>query len=954
HTSSINNCSVFQYAYVHVTPVQSFVVLLQSRFAESYSSYRNRNRFVFSSAFLGPVSRASSSPVTYLFQYLSIISNMTASEPISGAIISQAVEHGAPYEPPLTPDHPEWQLHVPAAQVDKKDQNTPDSWVRRDPRIIRLTGRHPLNCEPPIDVLMKYGFITPPAVHFVRNHGPPPRITWGEHRVEIKGLVDKPLVLTMDDILSLPSVTFPCTLVCAGNRRKEENMIKKSIGFNWGCGAVSTSYWTGVRLRDVLLLAGVKTPEQGANYVRFRGPKGELPRGEDGSYGTSVTYGKAMDPASDVILAYKQNHRWLTPDHGFPVRVIIPGYIGGRMIKWLEEIEVAETESQNFYHFMDNRVMPSHVDEALATAEGWWYKPDFMITDLNINSAVARPSHDEVVRLDANRPYTMSGYAYAGAGRKIIRCEVSLDDGKTWRLGDIQRFEKPNAYGKYWCWVHWTLDVMTFELMSAKEVLLRAWDESMNTQPAVITWNLMGMLNNCYFRIKIHPHVCADGVLGLRFQHPAPLEQGELGNVGWREEEALVAQALAAVKEGSGVPAPPPPPQPTAGAGAAASAPAANGTAGPRQYTMEEVAQHNTEESCWFVHDGKVYDATPYLEEHPGGSESILIVAGADATDEFNSIHSTKAKSMLAQYYIGELVASKSADATPAAAAAPAAPEPQPVASTSGPAAAAPLVALNPRAKVSLPLIDRIELNRNTRIFRFGLPSPEHRVGLPVGKHVFVYANIGGETVMRAYTPVSGDQELGRLDLLIKVYFANEHPAFPAGGKMSQHMESLRIGDCLDFKGPLGHFVFEGAGCYTLNGKNPKQATHMSFIAGGTGITPCYAVIRAALADPRDTTQLSLVYANNTEQDILLREELDELANNNPDRFHLWYTVVEPTPEWKYGTGRVTQDMFREHLFAAAGSERLALMCGPPPMIEYACLPFLKAMGYEKEQMVQF
>ncbi|GIL55781.1 hypothetical protein Vafri_11308 [Volvox africanus] len=873
---------------------------------------------------------------------------MTTSEFLTGGIVSQAVELGAPFEPPLTPDHPEWKLHVPAAQVDKKDQDTPDSWVRRDSRILRLTGRHPLNCEPPMDVLMEYGFITPPAVHFVRNHGAAPRIPWAEHRIEINGLVDKPLVLTMDELIALPSITFPCTLVCAGNRRKEENMLKKSIGFNWGPCATSTTYWTGVRLRDVLLLAGIKTPEDGAHFVCFRGPKGELPRGSDGSYGTSLTYTKAMDPSSDVIIAYKQNQRWLTPDHGFPVRIIIPGFIGGRMVKWLSEITVTDVESQNFYHFMDNRVLPSHVDEALAKEEGWWYKPEFIINDLNINSAVARPWHDEVIRLDSNTPYTMRGYAYAGGGRKIIRCEVSLDDGKTWRLGDIHRFEKPNAYGKYWCWVHWTLDIMTFDFLTAKEVLLRAWDETMNTQPAVITWNVMGMMNNCYYRIKILPQVDKDGVMGLRFQHPAPVELGEQGNMGWREEDNLVAQALAAVKDGSGaVTAPALPPQ-------AAMAAAANGGTGPKQYTMEEVAVHNTEESCWFVHDGKVYDATPYLEEHPGGAESILIVAGGDATDEFNSIHSSKAKAMLAQYYIGDLVASKPDSTAPAAAAA-AAPEPQPIASTSAPASDL-LVALNPRQKIKLPLIERIELNHNTRIFRFGLPSTQHRVGLPVGKHVFTYATINGENVMRAYTPISGDEELGRLDMLIKVYFPNEHPAFPSGGKMSQHFESLRIGDTVEFKGPLGHFVYDGRGSYTINGKVRKHATHMSFIAGGTGITPCYAVIKAALKDPEDTTQLSLIFANNTEEDILLREELDELANNHPERFHLWHTVSQPSnPEgWKFSVGRVTLEMFQQHLFTCADSASLALMCGPPAMLEHCCVPFLEAMGYSKEQMIHF
>ena len=84
------------------------------------------------------------------------------------------------------------------------------------------------------------------------------RVRWEDHRLAINGLVDKPCILNMDQIIALPSVTLPVTLVCAGNRRKEENMLKKSIGFNWGPCAVSTSYWTGVRLRDLLLLAGAK------------------------------------------------------------------------------------------------------------------------------------------------------------------------------------------------------------------------------------------------------------------------------------------------------------------------------------------------------------------------------------------------------------------------------------------------------------------------------------------------------------------------------------------------------------------------------------------------------------------------------------------------------------------------------------------------------------------------
>jgi nitrate reductase (NAD(P)H) len=111
----------------------------------------------------------------------------------------------------------------------------------------------------------------------------------------------------------------------------------------------------------------------------------------------------------------------------------------------------------------------------------------------------------------------------------------------------------------------------------------------MNTQPALITWNLMGMMNNCHFRILISHYVDQNGGMHLRFQHPAPVEQGNLGGIGWREEENLAKQGLAAAA------APPPAKAATAAAGSKV-----------RLITMGEVEKHNSEESAWFVHEGKV------------------------------------------------------------------------------------------------------------------------------------------------------------------------------------------------------------------------------------------------------------------------------------------------------------------------------------------------------------
>ena len=122
---------------------------------------------------------------------------------------------------------------------------------------------------------------------------------------------------------------------CAGNRRKEQNVIKKSKGFSWGAAAVGTSYWTGVLLSDLLIKFGLVKPDELRNpnidrmHVCFAGVD-ELPAG---IYGTSIPMSVALDPTRECMIAYKQNGALLTPDHGFPVRTMLPGMIGGRMIK---------------------------------------------------------------------------------------------------------------------------------------------------------------------------------------------------------------------------------------------------------------------------------------------------------------------------------------------------------------------------------------------------------------------------------------------------------------------------------------------------------------------------------------------------------------------------------------------------------------------------------------------
>eukprot|EP00850_Spirogloea_muscicola_P009636 SM000054S18122 [mRNA] locus=s54:728439:731848:+ [translate_table: standard] len=835
--------------------------------------------------------------------------------------------------------------------VDKRDVGTPDAWVARHAELVRLTGRHPFNCEAPLPRLMEYGFLTPVALHYVRNHGYVPRGDWATWRVEVGGAVRRPCALSMDDLAAMPSRVLPVSLVCAGNRRKEENMVKQTIGFNWGAAAVSTSVWRGVRLCDVLRRAGVLPKSAGALHVCFEGAE-SLPGGGGSKYGTSLRVDVAMDPACDVLLAYEQNGARLEPDHGFPVRMIIPGYIGGRMVKWLTRITVTGSESDNYYHFHDNRVLPSHVDAERATAEGWWYKPDYIINELNVNSAITTPAHGEVLPvscLSSDSQYTLKGYAYSGGGRKVIRVEVSLDGGSAWQHCDIECNERPTVYGKYWCWVFWSIRVDVMRFLQATEICVRAWDAAMNTQPGQLTWNVMGMMNNSWFRVKLHPVNLHGGGIGLTFEHPTR-PGNETG--GWmvkKVEEDKAAAAAAA--------------KPMAKSASLPGLVAASAGAAARQIPMSEVKLHDSEKSPWIVVHGKVYDCTKFLEDHPGGAESILINAGTDATDEFDAIHSAKAKAMLQDYYIGELVLEQELDngaalelaqngtqeltvkdlesVSPAIKVAPVATE------------AAPLVALDPKRRIPFVLKEVEKLSHDVRRFRFALPSEKHVLGLPVGKHMFLSATVGGKFLMRAYTPTSSDGDAGYFDLVVKIYFSGISPHFPDGGLFTQHLESLKVGDTIDVKGPVGHIHYQGRGKLLVSNK-PRTARRLAMVAGGSGITPMYQILQAVCKDPEDETEIWLLFANKSAGDILLRDDLDRWAAAN-HRLHVWYTVNTPPQgePWPFSTGRMDEAMVREHL-PPGGPDALALLCGPPGMIQFACLPNLQKNGYDADHILTF
>lgn len=555
----------------------------------------------------------------------------------------------------------------PSQSVLPVDVKTPDAHVERDPRLIRLTGVHPFNVEPPLTDLWNEGFLTSKDLHYVRNHGAVPLVLdddVADWTFTIEGLVENPLTLTLRDLLAdFEQVTYPVTLVCAGNRRKEQNLVRKTKGFSWGAAGVSTALWTGVPLD--MLLARAKPITRGrrrrARYVCFEGAD-QLP---NGPYGTSIKLAWATDPAYGVLLAHGMNGEALTPDHGRPLRVVIPGQIGGRSVKWLRRIVVTEDPSDSWYHIYDNRVLPTTVSpEASADLPDVWRDERYAIYELNVNSAVARPAHDERVRVrvpdgDGEEEgkdkretscVKFQGYAYAGGGRRVTRVEVTLDRGRSWRLAELSYPE--DAYraapegemlfgGRLdvewretsFCWCFWTLDVVAGDLGNgATDVMVRAMDEAMMVQPRDMYWSVLGMMNNPWYRVVVHREEDEDGVATLRFEHPAQpalmpggwmervkKEGGDLSNGYWGERMGGEAEGERIAPE---------PVKEIVMTSADVK----------REINLEDLKKHDGETEPWFVLDGEVYDGTKFLEGHPGGAASIVGAAGLDVTEEFMAI----------------------------------------------------------------------------------------------------------------------------------------------------------------------------------------------------------------------------------------------------------------------------------------------------------------------------
>ncbi|OCB85336.1 molybdopterin binding oxidoreductase [Sanghuangporus baumii] len=370
-----------------------------------------------------------------------------------------------------------------------------------DGLIVRAV--QPFNAEPPPSALVEFKY-TPEELIYCRNHSPVYELDEDTYTVTIDsvdGMLPKSIEIKYKDLKNdFPYAEVVAALQCAGNRRKEMGEIKPVRGVTWDCGVIANCCWGGVRLRDVLLRAGIDDSwSMEGLHVWFASHVSVCQ--DDSYYGGSIPLSKAIDPEGDVLLAFDMNSQSLSPDHGYPLRIVVPGYTGVRWVKWADRITIARDESPNFYQQRDYKILPPSCETVEQAAPLWRTVP--AIDALPINSVIGSinevPGEEGKIRL--------KGYAmgHGGPGRQIARVQVAIapsdDSDEQWADANITYQE-----GK-WSWTLWDC---VLDLNEAKEsieriggknevtVFCRAIDESEVVQKKECAWNMRGVAFNAY------------------------------------------------------------------------------------------------------------------------------------------------------------------------------------------------------------------------------------------------------------------------------------------------------------------------------------------------------------------------------------------------------------------------------------------------------------------------
>ena len=391
----------------------------------------------------------------------------------------------------------------PADRGKKQAESQKEGPYANDPKrtpILKINTKEPFNAETPT-ILLDNEYLTPNNLFFVRNHLPVPEVDPDKFVLEVQLKEDgEPIRLSLNDLKTkFKHYTITATIQCAGNRRIELGRIKPVKGISWTGGAMGNATWTGVRLRDVLLHAGVKDGEEfDVHHIHLEGLDHNHLTGD--RYGASIPVEKAMDIRGDCILAFQMNGEEIPRDHGYPLRAIVPGTVGARNVKWLSRIAASEKEYDGFWQQRDYKGFSPCID---------WDNVDFStapaIQELPVQSLICSPPEGSSVDAQSAAEVRVSGIAWSGGGRGIIRVDVSADGGKTWHVAELGSGKEQKSR-RAWGWTLWEATVPLPSNGADTELVCKAVDASYNVQPDTSgpIWNLRGCLSTAWHRVHIH------------------------------------------------------------------------------------------------------------------------------------------------------------------------------------------------------------------------------------------------------------------------------------------------------------------------------------------------------------------------------------------------------------------------------------------------------------------
>jgi cytochrome b involved in lipid metabolism/ferredoxin-NADP reductase len=405
-------------------------------------------------------------------------------------------------------------------------------------------------------------------------------------------------------------------------------------------------------------------------------------------------------------------------------------------------------------------------------------------------------------------------------------------------------------------------------------------------------------------------------------------------------------------------------------------------------YTRAQVAAHGAVGDCWVIYRSMVYDVTKFLNQHPGGQQKILNLAGQEITTQFEDFgHSMSALGELNQLVIGRLERSTNDEEKPQAT----------TNKNNTKTFLSSTASSTDRKKVQLVKKEKLSHNVWKLTFSTGNKLP---FGLPCGKHIVMFAPVHQikptasqrkdgqwngkpdselqlKEIQRKYTPITLGNSIGSFTLVVKAY----HPctAFSDGGKMSSIFNQLKVPDMIEIGvKPVGSHEYLGNGIFINDVGKQIKASMVNLVAGGSGITPMYQIAQTLLLLQESTnviSRITLIFANSSVQDVFLQQELDNLEKQFPNRFKVWYTVSKLTTtddgnssnssssssnrgsvRWKGLVGRISKEMFEEKFNLGSNSNKgdmICLVCGPQSLLDTA-QNIWKSCGVDENRIVLY